>query len=70
MSEKESSSDISSDGEFQDATNLIVYDEDDSYINVIEQKRERKMVLLNTLDEPATSSRLPNKTGVVPYLSK
>jgi hypothetical protein len=28
---------ISSDGEFKDASNIKVFDEDDSYINVIEQ---------------------------------
>ena len=39
ISEKDSESAISSDGEFNDANKINVFEEDDSYINHIEQTR-------------------------------
>ena len=50
VSDKESSSDISSDGEFLNANKINLYDEDDSMINRIEERRERKMILLYEKD--------------------
>ncbi len=46
VSEKESSECISSDGEFIDANKIDVFNEDDSMINVIETKRERKQMIV------------------------
>jgi hypothetical protein len=42
LDEKESSDDISSDGEFLDASRIELYHEDDSYINDIEDKKKRR----------------------------
>ena len=39
LSEKEDSEEISSDGEFNDASRLDVFDEDDSYILTLEKKK-------------------------------
>ena len=40
LSDKDESDKISSDGEFNDADRIDVFDEDDSYINVIERERD------------------------------
>jgi hypothetical protein len=42
ISDKESDSAISSDGEFVDACKINVFDEDDSYIDRIEQTKKDK----------------------------
>ena len=44
ISDKESDSAISSDGEFMDACKINVFDEDDSYIDRIEQTKRDKAV--------------------------
>ena len=47
MSEKESSDEISSDGEFLDANKIEVFNEDDSFINYLEDKKDEKTQILN-----------------------
>jgi len=45
ISDKEDSEQISSDGEFMDANRVDIYNEDDSFINVIEERNERKKLI-------------------------
>ncbi len=44
ISDKDSDSAISSDGEFMDACKINVFDEDDSYINQIEKTKRDKVL--------------------------
>ena len=47
VSAKESSDEISSDGEFLDANKMLVFNEDDSIINYLEKKKDEKTQILN-----------------------
>lgn len=56
ISDKDSESAISSDGEFIDAGRINIYDEDDSYIDRIETIKEKKVLrdsIYGGLDYPA-----------------
>jgi hypothetical protein len=46
ISDKDSDSAISSDGEFMDACKINVFEEDDSYIDKIERTKENKALAI------------------------
>ena len=60
ISDKDSDSAISSDGEFMDACKINVFDEDDSYIDQIE-KAKRDKALRNSIYRAGMQQPPPSK---------
>jgi hypothetical protein len=68
ISDKESDSAISSDGEFVDACKINVFDEDDSYIDRIEQTKKDK-ALRDSIYRAGQNFAAVGKNPILPFHS-